>query len=119
MDKLLHGFDDDWYKHVGSSSRLRVWSNSLRDVSRFVSGSLSSSCIRTQLLRVKRRLQLEAALQAEGCELRTDSGLCHAFVQDGVGDPKAIATTMAVRGRRRTGGGACKQVGVLRRGHHT
>lgn len=42
-----------------------------------------------------RRNLLEAELRAVGCELRTDSKLCSAYVAHGEGDPREIAQTMA------------------------
>jgi hypothetical protein len=49
---------------------------------------------RMQARRQHRQDQLTAALAARGCQLRGDSRLCQAYIDDGEGDPEHIATVM-------------------------
>jgi hypothetical protein len=53
-----------------------------------------AAAARLRAQRQRRQDRLVAALAARGCQLRADSSVCQAFVDDGEGDPEHIATVM-------------------------
>lgn len=69
------------------------------DLELFLSGCSDMMRLRGMVVRLARRKRLTAALAALGCELRSDSRLCEAYINHGTGSPQRVAVVMRVSGR--------------------